>query len=108
MSGEIYQLACPFCGRNRPLNSGFTLGELTIPPAEYGVITVREVGPGPGRGHVGERGEGLRTIERLNIREAMADPQFAEISGQVKDRLVAIVRSYIGAGVIAVEEITGR
>ncbi|GAH03920.1 unnamed protein product, partial [marine sediment metagenome] len=37
---------------------------------------------------------------------AMADPQFAEISGQVKDRLVAIVRSYIGAGVISVEEIT--
>ena len=107
MSGEIYQLACPFCGRNRPLNSGFRLGTLTIAPSEYGVITIREVGPGPGRGHIGERGEGLRTIERLNITEALADPQFSEISGQVRDRLVAIIRSYIGAGVISVEEIKG-
>ncbi|GAH04912.1 unnamed protein product [marine sediment metagenome] len=107
MSGEIYQLACPFCGRNRPLNSGFRLGELTIPPDEYGIITIREVGPGPGRGHVGERGEGLRTIDRLNIKEALADSQFSDISGQVRDRLIAIVRSYVRAGVISMEEITG-
>ncbi len=103
---EFYQLACPFCGRNRPLNSGFRLGELTIPPAEYGIITVRSVGPGPGRGHVGESGEGFRTIDRLNITEAMADGQFSDISGQVKDRLVAIIRSYIEAGAISLEEIT--
>ncbi len=107
MSGEIHQLACIFCGRNRPLKSGFRLGEMTIPPDQYGVITIREVGPGPGRGHVGERGEGLRTIDRLNIKEALADPQFSDIAGQVRDRLIAIVRSYIDAGVIAVEEITG-
>ncbi len=107
MSGEIHQLACIFCGRNRPLKSGFRLGEMTIPPDQYGVITIREVGPGPGRGHVGERGEGLRTIDRLNIKEALVDPQFSDISGQVRDRLIAIVRSYIDAGVIAVEEITG-
>jgi len=107
MSGEIHQLACPFCGRNRPLNSGFRLGELTIPPSEYGIITVRSVGAGPGRGHVGERGEGLRTIDRLNIKEALADPQFSNISGQVRDRLIAIVRSYMEVGVISLEELTG-
>ncbi len=107
MSGEISQLACIFCGRNRPLRSGFSLGEFTIAPAEYGVITIRSVGPGPGRGHIGERGEGLRTIGRLNIKEALEDPQYSEIAGQVRDRLVAIVRSYIGAGVISLEEITG-
>lgn len=106
MSGEIHQLACIFCGRNRPLKGGFRLGELTIPPDQYGVITIREVGPGPGRGHKGERGEGLRTIDRLNIKEALEDPQFTDIAGQVRGRLIAIVRSYIEAGVISIEEIT--
>ena len=106
MSGEFYQLACPFCGRNRPLSDDFRLGELTIPPSEYGIITVRQSGAGPGRGHVGERGEGLRTIDRLNISQAMADGQFADISGQVRDRLVAIIRSYIEAGAISLDEIT--
>jgi len=106
MSGEISQLACLFCGRNRPLKRGFSLGEMTIPPDQYGIITIREVGPGPGRGHKGERGEGLRTIDRLNIQEALEDPQFSEIAGQVRDRLVTIVRSYISAGIISMEEIT--
>jgi len=79
---------------------------LTIDPAEYGVITIREVGPGPGRGHIGERGEGLRTIDRLNIREALENPEFSDIAGQVRDRLVNIVRSYIRAGVISMEELS--
>ena len=104
---EFYQLACPFCGRSRPLSDDFRLGALTIPPAEYGIITVRSVGAGPGRGHKGVPGEGFRTIDRLNISQAMADPQFSDISGQVRDRIIAIVRSYVRAGVISMEEITG-
>ncbi len=107
MSGEISQLACLFCGRNRPLRRGFSLGELTIPPDQYGIITIREVGPGPGRGHKGERGSGLRTVARLNISEALENPQFSDIAGQVRDRLIAIVRSYISAGIISPEEIIG-
>ena len=107
MSGEISQLACPFCGRNRPLKRGFSLGEMTIPPAQYGVITIRSVGPGPGKGHKGERGEGFRTIDPLNIREALEDPQFSEIAGQVRDRLITIVRSYLDAGVLTIEDLTG-
>ena len=98
---------CIFCGRNRPLRGDFRLGEMNIPPDQYGVISIREVGPGPGRGHKGERGEGLRTIDRLNIKEALMDPQFSDIAGQVRDRLITIVRSYIDAGVISMEEITG-
>jgi len=107
MSGEIHQLACLFCGRNRPLTRGFSLGEMTIPPDQYGIITIREVGPGPGRGHKGERGEGLGTIDRLNMKEALEDPQFSGIAGQVRDRLIAIVQSYIEAGIISMEEISG-
>jgi len=106
MSGEISQLACIFCGRNRPLKRGFSLGELTIDPAEYGVITIRSVGPGPGRGHKGVRGEGFRTIGRLNIKEALEDPEFSDIAGQVRDRLIAIVRSYMDAGVLTIEDLT--
>lgn len=106
MSGEIQQLACIFCGRNRPLSRNFRLGDMTIPPDQYGIITIREVGPGPGRGHKGERGEGLRTIERLNIREALEDPQFSGIAGQVRDRLITIVRSYMRAGVLTIEDLT--
>ena len=107
MSSEFAQLACPFCGRSRPLSSGFSLGALTISPADYGVITIRSVGPGPGRGHKGERGEGFRTIGRLNIREALEDPEHSEIAGQVRDRLIAIVRSYMDAGVLTIEDLTG-
>ncbi|KKN01469.1 hypothetical protein LCGC14_1127400 [marine sediment metagenome] len=107
MSGEFAQIACIFCGRNRPLKSGFSLGAMTIAPAEYGVITIRAVGPGPGRGHKGERGEGFRTIGRLNIREALEDPQYSDIAGQVRDRLIAIVRSYMEAGVLTIEDLTG-
>ena len=104
--GEIYQLACLFCGRNRPLKGGFRLGEMVIEPAEYGVISVRSVGPGPGRGHKGEPGEGLRTIERLNILEALADPRFLDIAEQVRDRLIVIVRSYIANGVFGIDELS--
>ena len=61
--GEFYQLACLFCGHNKLLTDGFRLGEMLIDPAEYGIINVRSVGPGPGRGYKRELGAGLRTIE---------------------------------------------
>ncbi|GAG76358.1 unnamed protein product, partial [marine sediment metagenome] len=52
-------------------------------------------------------GAGLHTIDRLNIKEALENPQFSDIAGQVRDRLITIVRSYIDAGIIDIEEITG-
>ena len=103
---EIHQLACLFCGRNKPLKDGFRLGEMLIEPIDYGIINVRSVGPGPGRGHKGEPGAGLRTIERLNILEALADPRFSDIAEQVRDRLIVIVRSYIENGVFGIDELS--
>jgi len=79
---------------------------MTIPPDQYGVITIRTVGPGPGRGHKGERGDGFRTVDRLNIREALEDLRFSEIAGQVRDRFITIIRSFFESGVISMKEIT--
>lgn len=107
----IPQLSCLFCGYNKPIYSKkrvgnrFELKELTIEPSEYGIITIRAVGPGPGRGHKGERGQGLNVIRRLNIGEALQDPEFSYLAEQVRDRLVQIVRSYIKAGVFDVKEL---
>ena len=73
---EIHQLSCPFCGFNKPIKEDFKLREFHIDPSKYGLISIRSVGPGPGRGHKGEKGEGLRTIGRLNIIiEALQDSQ---------------------------------
>lgn len=103
---ETHQIACIFCGRNRHITGGFNLGEMTIDPSEYGVFNVRSVGAGPGRGHKGVLEGGFPTVERLNIIEALEDPRFSELAGQVKDRLITIVRSYIENGVLSIEELS--
>ncbi len=78
---------------------------MNIDPSDYGVITIRSVGPGPGRGHKGERGEGFRTIGRLNIREALEDPEFSDLAEQLRERFITIIRSYLRTGVISMEEL---
>ena len=78
---------------------------MDIDPSDYGVITIRSVGPGPGRGHKGERGEGFRTIDRLNMLEALESPEFSELAGQVRNRFITIVRSYLRSGIISMEEL---
>ncbi len=103
---EVHQLSCPFCGFNKPIIEDFKLRELHIDPSEYGLISIRSVGPGPGRGHKGERGEGLRTIGRLNIIEALQDSRHSELAEQVRMRFVAILRSYLASGVVDFEELT--
>jgi len=40
------------------------------------------------------------------MKEALEDPQFSEIAGQVRERIIAIIRSYLDAGVISIDEIT--
>ena len=102
---EVHQLSCPFCGFNKPIKEDFKLRELHIDPSEYGLISIRSVGPGPGSGHKGERGKGLRTIGRLNIIEALQDSEHAELAEQIRQRFIAIMRSYLTSGVIALEEL---
>ena len=43
----------------------------------------------------------------LSIVEVLGDPEYADLGLQVKDRLIAIVRSYIRAGIISTDDITG-
>ncbi len=43
----------------------------------------------------------------LSIVEVLEDPEYADLGLQVKDRLINIVRSYMRAGIISLEEITG-
>lgn len=78
---------------------------MVIDPSDYGVITIRSVGPGPGRGHKGERGEGFRTIDRLNMLEALESPEFSEIAEQVRNRFITIIQSYLRSGIISMEEL---
>jgi len=79
---------------------------MVIDPSDYGIITIRSVGPGPGRGHKGERGEGIRTVDRLNMGEALENPEFSDIAGQVRDRFITIIRSYLRTGIISMDDIT--
>ena len=102
---EVHQLSCPFCGFNKPIKEDFKLRELHIEPSEYGLISIRSVGPGPGRGHKGEKGEGLRTIGRLNIIEALQDSRHSELAEQVRQRFIAIMKSYLFSGVVSIEEL---
>jgi len=102
---ETYHMACIFCGRNKYIRAGSTLGEMTIDPSEYGVFNVRSVEAGPGRGHKGVLEGGFRTVERLNIVEALDDPRFADLAEQVRDRLKTIVKSYIQNGVLLLDEL---
>ncbi len=76
-----------------------------IDPSEYGLISIRSVGAGPGRGHKGEKGEGLRTIGRLNLIEALAHSEHAELAEQVRQRFITIMRSYLTSGVVSIEEL---
>ncbi len=82
------------------------LGELTTDPSDYPMIQLREVQAGPGRGHKGKGQGGWPVVGTLSAVEVFEDPEYRDLGLQVKDRLVAIVRSYMEAGIISLEEIT--
>ncbi len=84
----------------------YRLGALTTEPSEYPMIQIREVQAGPGRGHKGKGQGGWPVVGTLNVVEVFEGTEYADLGLQVKDRLVAIVRSYMKAGVIDLKELT--
>ena len=110
---EISYLRCCFCGHSRPIRSSkydggiLRLGALTVDPADYPIIQLREIQPSPGRGHKGKGQGGWPVTGTLSIVEVVEHPEYADLGLQVKDRLIAIVRSYMRAGIISTDDIMG-
>lgn len=104
-------VVCLFCLWNRPVRSlGPGGGELpfkdiTWDPADTPVIQIREVAPGPGRGHKREATGGFRTLGELTLAQALEDPAYSALALYMKDRLIAIVRALISAGVVDPSEL---
>ena len=103
---EMYQIICPVCGKNVPIKENTTLDPFTIDPSEYGFISIRSRGPGPGRGHRGEPGRGLHRIGKLTLIEALMDPRFSVLAEGQRQRLIQMVKSYLASGVIEINEVT--
>ena len=80
---------------------------MTVDPSDYPIVQLREVLPGPGRGHKGKGRGGWPVIGGLSITEVLEDPEYSDLGLQVKDRLIAIVRSYMRAGIISTDDIMG-
>ena len=110
---EVTYLRYCFCGNSKPIHSSkynggiLRLGELTVDPVNYPIVQIREALPGPGRGHKGKGRGGWPVIGTLSIIEVLEDPEYADLGLQVKDRLVNIVKSYLQAEVISMDEIAG-
>ena len=97
-------LSCPFCGNRRNLKN-IELKTDIIDPLEYHLVSVREVEAGPGRGHRISTG-GFPKIRGYNILECLADPQYNEVSEIIRDRFVQIMRAYISAGIVDLNELS--
>lgn len=104
-------LLCPFCSWSRLIHSGryeggvLQLRDFEIEPADFSIIHIREVLPGPGRGHKGSGVGGFQVVDEMTIQQMLEDPRYRELASQVKRRLIRIVRSYVAAGVIDPEEL---
>jgi len=110
---EISYLRCCFCGNSKPIRSKkydggrLRLGALTVDPSDYPIVQIRDIQPGPGRGHKGKGQGGWPVTGTLSIVEVVEHPEYADLGLQVKDRLIAIVRSYMKAGIISTDDIMG-
>ena len=108
---EVPYLRCCFCGNSKPIHSRkydggrLRLGALTVDPSDYPIVQIRDVQPGPGRGHKVKGHGGWPVTGTLSIVEVLGDPEYADLGKQVKDRLTAIVRSYMRAGIISMEDL---
>lgn len=101
-------VVCPFCFWNRPLKAsegGLPLGDFERDPADTPVIQLREVSPGPGRGHKGSGVGGFPVVAELSLAEALEDPAYSELAEEIRSRLIFIIRDYLKNGIININEI---
>ena len=103
---EIYQIVCPVCSRSKPIKPDSRLPPFTVEPSNYGFISIRSRGGGPGRGHKGEPGKGLHRIGMLTLVEALNHPDFSDIAEDQRQRLIQMFRSYLTSGILNLEEVT--
>ena len=104
------RIRCPFCARSRSLKNKnypdgvYRLGQLTTPPSDFPLLEIREIIPGPGRGHKGEGG-GFPIVATYSIVELLNNPERAFIAQDILERFKATVKDYIAAGVLDREEL---
>lgn len=96
---------------NKPFRSKkYSTGFFEIPsfegdPGDAPFIMFMEQSPGPGRGRREKVGGWVKTGE-LSLGEALADPEFHEVAGDFKAKLINLIRAYLANGVLQVDELT--
>jgi len=106
-------LLCPFCSwarlihANRYEDGVLKLRGFKIEPADFNLVQFREPGGGPGRGRREKGVGGFQAVPELGmtIQDMLKDPEYRDLGLQIKDRLIQIVRSYMEAGILNIDEL---
>ena len=68
---------------------------------------MREVRPGPGRGHK-KGGGGFPRIGRMNIQECLTSPEYSGLARQIIERFESIWKDYELVGILSDEAVYFR
>ena len=98
-------LSCPFCGFSKNLKN-LRLKPITIDPSDYELFSLRAVGAGPGRGYKVFKQGGFSRVEGFNIVQALEDPRFKDIAEEIRERFIQIIRGYISAGIVTLDDLS--
>ena len=101
------QIACIFCGKS-VIKDKLDWKNFDNWSIDWTVRQVRQMLAGPGRKHRGKNPDtGFPAIKEqgLSIIEMKADPNCVHMVDAIKKRLLKIVRAYIDAGIIDINEI---
>ena len=106
-------LLCPFCSWSRLIHARryeggvLELREFEIEPSTFNLVQFREPNPGPGRGNKEKGVGGFQAVPEMGmtIQDMLEDPEYRDLGLQLKDRLIQIVRSYMEAGVLNIDEL---
>lgn len=106
-------LLCPFCSWTRLIHSSryeggvLKLRDFEVEPSDYPLIQIRDALPGPGRGKKIKGAGGFKADreESMNILEMLETPEYRDLALAIKRRLIKIVRSYMAAGILSVEDL---